>query len=223
MDKQINAAEQIANDIMARHLRIEQMKAYDDVRKYNANPKSVEDKDLPRILQNAEKFGYSVSAGSLKDTHTFWEALGAIGGGAADAILLDLLKDSWYSTRRTKDFKTAGKILGLATALFLPTSWLAGAKGANWATKTLNFGTTFGLGKLGRTAYSQLAAGAAKAAAEAGKKTLLSKFFANGLVKTALKATPYGIAIGSKLFPKKEEQQFYGQMPQMPRMPIDQQ
>lgn len=228
MIQQTTEAMQLANDVMARHIRIEQMKAYDDVAKYNANPKSVKDEDLPRVLQGAERFGYDISHGARKDTATFLEGLGTFAASAGDAILLDLLKDSWYSSRRTKTWKTAGKILGFATALFLPTAWAAGVKGTGIASKGFNFlfkyASTPGVGVRARLALSKVGSAARAAAETAGKAQVAKALFGGKLAKFAMHAAPLGVAIGPKLFaPKQPYGQYdYGQMPQMPTQNMEQ-
>ena len=124
--QQEQSPQQFMNEIAMAKMRNQKNEAYDLVRRYNQNPKSIKDEDIPRVLQSAEMFGWNITTGRQKDTAGWLEAVGAFVGGGVDAVLLDLLKDSWYSTRRTKDYKTAGKITGLVASLFTPASFGAG-------------------------------------------------------------------------------------------------
>ena len=134
----------LMDQIMLQKMRLDQNKAYEMVAKYNRNPKSIKDIEIPMVLEMAERYGYDTSSGRDKDTAGFLEAVGSFIGGGIDAVLLDLLKDEWYSNRRTQGYKNAGKITGLVASLFTPASFMAGTKwavtGGNVAQKALSVG-----------------------------------------------------------------------------------
>jgi len=177
--------------IVMRKMQNEKNLAFDLVARYNKNPKSIEDADIPRVIQYAEQFGWDITQGKEKDTAGWFEALGAVMVGGADAVLLDLIKDSWYSNRRTQSFKTAGKIAGLAASLFTPASWMAGAGKA-----------TTGIGKLLRMGGKYMTAPGLVAG---GKRALGVALAARGAqAGTAIGALPLkwaqaGAAGGGKL------------------------
>lgn len=137
-------AQGMMDQIMVQKMRLDQNKAYEMVAKYNRNPKSVKDTEIPMVLEAAERYGYDTSSGRDKDTPGFLEAIGSFIGGGIDAVLLDLLKDEWYSNRRTQGWKGAGKIAGLVASLYTPASFMAGTKlavtGATGAAKALSIG-----------------------------------------------------------------------------------
>jgi len=190
--QQTQSPQDMMNDIVMRKLQNEKNLAYDLVSKYNTNPKSIKDKDIPRVLQYAEQFGWDTSYGRNKDTAGWFEALGAVVGGGVDAILLDLIKDDWYSNRRTQSFKTAGKIAGLAASLFTPASWMAGAgKATSLASKALRgaakYLTAPGLVAGGKRALGvALAAKTLPTAARSGP--LLAKMASQNVLRTPFTA-----------------------------------
>ena len=139
-EQQEQSPQQFMNEIAMAKMRNQKNEAYDLVRRYNQNPKSIKDEDIPRVLQSAEMFGWNITTGRQKDTAGWLEGLTAFVVGGVDGALLDLLKDSWYSTRRTKNHAAAGKVAGLVASLFTPASFGAGlrfAKGMTVGQKAL--------------------------------------------------------------------------------------
>lgn len=117
-----------------------------DVAGFNANPRAYSEEQKMDIVARAKQLGLDYSQGKNLDKATTSEKWTAGIGGALDAALFGILKDSWYSDQRTEKYKNAGKLAGTVGSLFLPTGWIGGAgKGLK-----AGLGTLGALGSVGR-------------------------------------------------------------------------
>jgi len=178
--KTTDTPEKFAREIQLQKMKSEVQRKKELIAEYNRNPRSISDGELPEILAAANDRGMPTDMGRRKDTARTIEALTAIGVGFADSVLLGILKDEWYSNRRTKNHAKAGKIAGIIASLATPASWAAGAKaGGNVLMNALRLGGKYatlpGLvagGKRLAGAYklSKLGLTAAQAAGQSAKQ-----------------------------------------------------
>lgn len=113
---------------------------------FNRNPTAFSSSETGDILAMAQELGLDTSDAKQRDKATFMQQVGAGLGGAADAMLLGLIPDNWYSNYRTKTGKNVGKVAGTLASFLVP--GLGGSKAAK---------LIFGAGKHGvraaKTAY----------------------------------------------------------------------
>lgn len=118
-------------------------------RQYNENPTIFTDMEVSWLKKTAPQLGIDISEGLRKDKIKFKDNVGknilAGIGGVADAVLFDLLKDTWYSDRHTKTAKNIGKVAGTVGSLAYGAGWLGGgAKAAKAAMSAKALATTYG-------------------------------------------------------------------------------
>jgi len=116
---QLDAA--LAQEEASRVSGVEKRRLASMVRQFNEDPVSFTDAEVKWVTQTAPAMGFDISEGLRKDdAHRagFGKHLLAGGVGALDALLFDLLKDTWYSDRHTKTAKNAGKIAGTLASLY---------------------------------------------------------------------------------------------------------
>lgn len=116
-----------------------------DVAGFNANPRAYSEEQKMDIVARAKQLGLDYSQGKNLDKATTSEKWTAGIGGAIDAALFGILKDSWYSDQRTEKYKNAGKIVGTVGSMFIPSGWIGGAfKGVKGALGTAKAVTSVG-------------------------------------------------------------------------------
>ena len=150
----------------------------------NQNPRAFSANKVSEIIAMAQQLGLDTSQAKSRDKASFAEQVGAGLGGAADAFLLGLIPDSWYSNYRTQKGKSVGKVAGTIASFLVP------GLGATRATKLL-----FGAGKHGFRA-AKTAYGVTKAANVASGTTGVKD--AAALAKAIFGAGSKGLVSGVK-------------------------
>ena len=97
---------------------------------FNKNPRLYRDNEKMRIALAAKSYGVPIVEGALKDKPSVTQKAVALGGGAVDALLFGLLKNSWYSDDSTRGWADAGRIGGTAASLLMPWGAFGAGKGA---------------------------------------------------------------------------------------------
>jgi len=118
-------------------------------RQYNENPTIFTDMEVSWIKKTAPQLGIDISEGLRKDKIKFKDNVGknllAGAGGVVDAVLFDLLKDTWYSDRHTKAAKNIGKVAGTVGSLAYGAGLIGGGtKAAKAAMSAKTLAATYG-------------------------------------------------------------------------------
>ena len=100
-----------------------------DVAGFNANPRAYSEEQKMDIVSRAKQLGLDYSQGKNLDKATTSEKWTAGIGGALDAALFGILKDSWYSDQRTEKYANVGKLVGTAASFFIPAAGTIGVAG----------------------------------------------------------------------------------------------